>query len=260
LTVAVLGILSFILAIPVTHKIEGQATLQPSVRRFVTAPFAGVLKTSLREPGDVVATGEILAALDGQEIAWTLAGLTAERNRLLKQKDISAASRDTAAVQVAELEIERVDAQVALQNYRTENLAIRSPIAGVVLSGDLKRVQGSPLTAGQSLFEIAPLSDMVVEVAVPSTELSYLSVALPMTLKLAAYPNDMWSLDVKRIHPKVIVHESATVIVVEGHLSNQDNRLRPGMRGKAQIEIGKRPLAWVLFYRAWADIRRWFML
>ncbi|OUD13311.1 efflux RND transporter periplasmic adaptor subunit [Thioflexithrix psekupsensis] len=254
-----LFILSLILTIPVTHYIEGQATLQSSVRRFVTAPFPSVLKTSLREPGDVVAAGDILAVLDGQEVAWTVAGLTAEKNRLLKQKDISAASRDTAAVQVAELEIERVEAQLALQDYRMEHLDIRSPISGVILSGDLKRVQGSPLDAGQSLFEIAPLAEMVVEVAVPVTEWAYIALNLPMTVKLTAYPNETWSLHVQRIHPKITVQDGATVVIVEGKLSNQNNQLRPGMRGKAQIEIGQRALAWVLFYRAWADVRRWLM-
>lgn len=242
---------------PVPHTMTGQATLQPSVRRFVTAPFAGILAETLHTPGDVVAEGTVLAMMDGQEIEWTLTGLLAERNRLQKQKDVSAAARETAAAQIAQLEIERVMAQIALQEYRAANLAIKSPIAGILLSGDLKRVQGSPLSAGQSLFEIAPLQTMVVEVAVAAVDIPYLATDLPLMVRLNAYPYDTWPLIVERIQPRAVVQEGKTVFIVESHLANADNRLRPGMKGTGEIVGENRALVWVLFHRVWEDIIRW---
>lgn len=246
-----------VLLIPVQHRLTGQVTLQPSVRRFVTAPFAGILKQTIHEAGDVVSAGTVLAVMDAQEIQWTLTGLEAERNRLRKQKDASAAARETAAVQIAQLEIERVEAQIALQNYRVANLEIKSPIDGMVLTGDLKRVEGSPLNAGQSLFEIAPLNDMISEIALPTTAIPYVQLGLPLTFSLNAYPYETWTLTLERIHPRAEVREGATVFIAEASLSNAEGRLRPGMKGKGHVIAAQRALGWVLFHQVWEDVWRW---
>ncbi len=254
---AVPFVLIAVLLVPVPHRLEGQVTLQPSVRRFVTAPFAGILKHTVHEAGDVVSAGTVLAVMDAQEIEWTLKGLEAERNRLRKQKDASAAARDTAAAQVAQLEIERVEAQIALQNYRAANLEIKSPIDGIVLTGDLKRVEGSPLNAGQSLFEIAPLSDMVSEIALPATVIPYVQLSLPLEFNLNAYPYETWALTVERIHPRAEVRDGATVFIAEASLSNPEDRLRPGMKGKGYVIAEQRALGWVLFHQVWEQVWRW---
>jgi multidrug resistance efflux pump len=65
-------------------------------------------------------------------------------------------------------------------------LDIKSPIDGVVISGDLKRAEGAPVAIGQTLYEIAPLDRMVAEVAIPDDEISRVRLAQSVTINLDA--------------------------------------------------------------------------
>ncbi|QGX03510.1 efflux RND transporter periplasmic adaptor subunit [Beggiatoa leptomitoformis] len=251
------SILLIPLFIPVTHTIAGKVTIQPDTRRFITAPFAGILKTTQREAGDVVKTGDILAQLDEREIQLELTGLTAERNRLAKQKDASAAAKDTVATQLAQLEKERAESQIALLEYRIANLEIKTPIDGLVISGDLQRVQGSPVEKGQSLFEVAPLATMRVELAIPADDIAYVRVDMPLEMELDAYPQQRWQLTASRIQPRATVRDSEAVFIIESILNNTDNKLRPGMKGEGKIAADQQLLGWVLFHKVWETILRW---
>ena len=59
----------------------------------------------------------------------------------------------------------------------------------MVLSGDLKRVEGMPVTIGQNLFEIAPLDEMVFEIAVPERDYAHVNIGRPLTIVLDTYPD-----------------------------------------------------------------------
>ena len=246
-----------LLWLPVTHRISGTASLDPTIRRFLNAPFDGVLKQSLREPGDLVKTGDTLAHLDEREIEWELSGLEAERARARKQKDVSAAARDTAAAQLAQLEIERQDAQIALLQYRLSNLEVKSPIDGMLISGDLKRAQGSPLNKGQTLFEIAPLDSMLVQLAVPADDIPWLSPGMPLEIRLDAYPGEIWRKTLENIQPRAVVRDGQHVFILETRLDNPDRRLRPGMQGSGKVAAGQASLGWVLFHKIGAQLYRW---
>ncbi|EIJ41008.1 membrane-fusion protein [Beggiatoa alba B18LD] len=253
-----IAVLLFVpLWIPVTHSIAGKVTLQPDTRRFITAPFAGILKATHHEAGDVVKAGDVLAQLDEREIQLELTSLTAERNRLAKQKDASAAAKDTVATQLAQLEKERAESQIALLEYRIANLDIKSPIDGLVVSGDLQRVQGSPVDKGQSLFEVAPLETMRVELAIPAEDIAYIRPDMPLSIELDAYPQQQWQLNVQRIQPRATVRDSEAVFIVETTLTNTDNKLRAGMKGDGKIAADAQPLGWVLFHKVWEKVLRW---
>jgi multidrug resistance efflux pump len=254
----ILACILAILSIPASHKLSGNVVIEPSVRRFVSAPFNGILKHTVRKSGDKVSAGEILARLDEKEIEWNLTGLTADRNRAKKQKDIHAAQNNRADVQMAELEIERLESRIALLEYQIDNLEIKSPIEGIVIRGDLKQVEGSPVTKGQVLFEIAPLDSMRVELAVIAEDVVYIRHGMPIKMKLEAYPLEQWFLEVNIIHPRSTVKGAGSVFIVEANLKNADGKLRPGMQGKGKVIADKHILGWILFHRVWEKIILWW--
>ncbi|NUQ66647.1 MAG: biotin/lipoyl-binding protein, partial [Pirellulales bacterium] len=75
------------LAIPLPYKVSCHCSMQPVIRRFIAAPFAARLEAVMAEPGDLVSKGQVLAKLDGREIRWELAGLTADLDRAAKARD-----------------------------------------------------------------------------------------------------------------------------------------------------------------------------
>jgi len=53
-----------------------------------------------------------------------------------------------------------------------------------------------------------------------------------------------------KVHPRAELRDQTTVFIAEVHLDNSDNRLSPGMSGRARIETRKRSIGWILFHRS----------
>lgn len=255
--VAAVAVAALLLMMPVPHRVKCLCELKPVVRRFLAAPFDGRLEASFVEPGDLVAKNQLLARLDGREIRWELAGATADYNRAAKQRDGRLAAQELGAAKVLAFEMERLQLKMQLLQHRTENLEIVSPIDGIVISGDLKKVEGVPVSVGQTLFEIAPLDRMIVEVGIPEEDVSYVPAGASLTMTLDAYPGREWEGSLERVHPRSEIKETSHVFVGEFTLADSSLPLRPGMQGQARIACGRQPLAWVLFHRPWEKLRLW---
>jgi RND family efflux transporter MFP subunit len=243
-----------VLAIPLPYKVSCECDVQPVTRRYVVAPYDGMLEQALVEPGDLVRSGQVVARMDGRETQWELAGLVAELNRAQKERDTSLAGLDTAAAQLSRLEMERLKLKIRVLENRAQNLEIKSPVDGVVISGDPKKMEGARLTVGQTLFEIGPVDQMQVQVAVPDEDISHVADGQPVTIRFESQPTRKYTGQVKKIHPRAEVKEQANVFIAEVALSNEDGTLRPGMYGRARVRTASHPVAWNLFHKVWQRV------
>ncbi|MEM1442711.1 MAG: efflux RND transporter periplasmic adaptor subunit, partial [Verrucomicrobiota bacterium] len=244
-----LGLSVFIaggLLIPVEEKISASAALEPKVRRVVSAPFQATLRETKVEAGDLVLEGEVLAELDGREIRFQLAEAVANRARAEKEADQALDAGKVAEAQMARLEALSHEQQQRINEERQKFLEVRSPIAGVVLQGDLERAEGAPLQTGDRLFEIAPIEEMLIEVALPQSEIAHVREGMKVEVQLEAYPGETFSSEITRIPPRSEIRQNANVFICEANLSNGDKRLRPGMNGEAKIAGDRKIFLWTL--------------
>jgi multidrug efflux pump subunit AcrA (membrane-fusion protein) len=243
--------------IPVPHRLVAPTVIEPESRRYVAAPFEAMLGESRVRPGDRVKEGDVLATLDGRVIELELAQLAAEREKAARTRDVALAQGDSAQIQIAGLEVARIDARTRLLASRREQLEIRSPVDGVVVQGELAREQGSPLQVGQRLFEIAPLGRMVAEMYLPAADVPHFIDGMTATVTIAGLSGRSWTQPVERLHPRAVLHDNRSAFVAELRLDNPDALLKPGMRGEAHLDAGRRALGWVLFHRAWERVLAW---
>ncbi len=246
------AVLALLLAWPFHYRIGADCRLVPTVKRVVAAPFEGQLRKSHVQPGDRVTEGQALAEMDNRDLRLREAELLAARERAFKQRDRALSNTgegsDFAAAQVADFEARSVGEELALVQHKIEMLAVKSPLAGVVLMGDLRRDEGRPVQQGQVLFEVAPLEQMIVEVEVPDREISRVRAGLPVTFRMEAGGSREGRIE--RVHPQSEPRDGRNVFVCEAPLANEAD-LRPGMRGRAKVESDRRPLAWILGHRLW---------
>jgi len=236
---------------PLPHKIRTRCHVEPVHRRFVAAPFDGILSSTTVEPGDLVKSGQIIAVMDDREIRLELASLHADSSRYSKQRDSAMADHDAAAMQMANYERERVDGEIEKLEYRKAHMTIRSPIGGIVLVGDLNDALGAPVDKGQPLFEIVPIDAMKLEVDVPEEDIAYVQEGMPIRARLDGYPNEEVIAEIEMVYPQAEIRDSQNVFVGEARLDYVDQAIRPGMSGRARITAGRRPLAWIWFHKAW---------
>lgn len=243
------------LATPVTYRIDCDCVLEPVMRRYVAAPFEAQLEISHVRPGDLVSAGQELAALDGRELRWELSGIDADLKRAEKERSTKLAAQDFAAAQNARLEADRLRSRRELFEHRVRALVLRSPMDGIVISGDLEKSQGVRFSLGDPLYEIAPLDEMIVEIAVAESDLRFVTEQSEVEVRIDAFPDQKWNGTVERIHPRSEIRDGENVFVAEVRFANPDGLLRPGMQGRAVVEGPTRSLGWKLFHRPVEEVR-----
>jgi multidrug resistance efflux pump len=186
-----------------------------------------------------------------------LAGIEAEQSRAGKSRDVNMATSKVAAAQIDRLEMERLEHKRRLMTSRLEHLEIKSPLDGIVLTGDLQRSEGVSLTVGQPLYEIAPLDQMLVEVAIDDREISHVRVGMDVALQLDAFPGVSWTGRLERIHPRAEIRDETNVFIGEVALDNANHTLRPGMKGRAKVAADRHTLFWIVFHEPWEWVMSW---
>ncbi len=254
----IVGGCALALLLPLPYRIHCDCPLQPMTRRFVSAPFEGVLAESLVRPGDLVKPGQVLARLDGRALRMKLSGLEAQKSGENKHHKSALAQGNIAESQMALAECNRLSTEIEVFNSRLNELNICSPIAGMIVNGDLDKVQGARLEMGQSLFEVAPLDQMRAEVAIPESEIRFVRPELSSRILLNAYPYQSWTATIQSVRPRTEIRDDESVFIAEVVFDNEQNQMRPGMKGQARVKSDFHLLGWILFHRAWETVRRAF--
>ncbi len=242
-------LVGLVMMVPVSHRVSCDCQLKPTVRRFAVAPHDGILLESFVKPGDMVEPGQLLARMDDRELRLQLLDLVAQQETALKKRDVHRSARDAAATQIAELEIDQLDAQIELVTFKKNSLDIKSAVAGVVLQGDLEDAQGAPVRTGDVLIEIAPLEELRLELRVPEADVAYVKANQSVTVVLEGVPFETLGGHIVSIRPMSEVYENRNVFVSEFPIANDGQLLRPGMQGRAKVTTGWRSIGWVLFHR-----------
>lgn len=243
--------------IPWPYKIACKTVCEPASRRFIAAPFDARLLKAHVVTGQQVIEGQLLATLDGSEIRSELA---ARKTKLAQaeQRHLAALSvGDHSKAEFERLEVEHLLREIEVFETRKANLEIRSPIAGSVVTGNLERAEGVPLTIGENLFEIASLERLIAEIAIPEDEITHVQRTMAVTVDLDATPGKAMQSTIKSIHLRNEIRDNASVFIAEAELSNPDLILRPGMNGIARINTGHRTLGWVWLHRPYNALRHW---
>ena len=246
-----------ILAIPLPYRAPVTCELQPTRRQYIASPVAGPLKKTVVRPGDIVRSGQTLAWIDPREIEIELEGKRAELRREQQERKGLLAQHKTAEARLSELRGERIASEVSLLEHRLDKLTVTSPIDGTVVTGDWKQSEGTLVDKGETLFEIAPLGEFRIEVAVDESDVLYVGEKMQVRLRLESLPNDSFESTIDRIHPRAQLRDDENVFIAEAALFDRNGNLRPGMRGHGYVVTDSHPIGWNLFHKAYDRLIAW---
>ena len=256
------GVISFILILallfPMPHRLSCKSYLQPTVRRYIASPFAGRLEKSFVLPGDVVESEQLLAKMDDADLILQLESAIAERAREKERHDSALSDGKISEAQIAKLEMEKLAYDIDFFRAQLKQLEIRSPIDGVIVSGDLEKAEGAPVETGQTLYEVGPVDIFSAEIEVSERDIRFLKVGQDAIIRFNAVPLETFCGKIERIYPKAEVRDDEAVFVAIAQIDNSDQKLKPGMEGTATIETGPSTIGWNLFHRPVENIRSYF--
>lgn len=243
---AVAMVVALALLIPVPYRIACTARVEPVRQRMVAAPFDATLLECLVQPGDAVTAHQLLVALDGRPLQLEMESLHADLQRASKQHDSALATGRIADAQLANLERRQLQGRIELLEQRLAGLEVRSPIDGVVVSGDLRQEVGSPVEMGKPLLEIAPLRRMTIEVELPERDICYVRDGAAARVRLDAAATVPIDGHLETVFPAAEIRDERNVFVGQWEIDNAAGMLRPGMRGTAVVYGPARPFVWPL--------------
>lgn len=241
------------------YRVSARTVVEARVQRAAVAPFSGYVREAPVRAGDVVRTGQLLAALDDRELQLQRARAASEEQQLVREQQSALGSRNAAEAGIAAAQLEQVRAELALIEEQLARTRVVSSFDGVVVSGDLTQSLNAPVERGQVLFEVAPLADYRVVVQVDERDIAAIEPRQRGQLLLSAWPSDVLEFTVTKIVPVSVARDGRNYFSVEGTLDRVPDRLRPGMEGVGKIAVGERRLAWIWSRQGidWVRLKLW---
>src|SRR5690606_31414688 len=175
ITIMVLGVIGAgIGLIPVPAAAHATGVVDSRQRAPARALEQGFVAAAHVEPGELVRAGQVLFTLQNSEMATQGRKLEARLAGALARRD--ALSRESAAeVELAEIEIQRLSAQLERIQSRLDSLVVRAHVDGRIiappdLAGPLTNLEGRFVDRGTLLATVASTDDLVVRAALPESQ------------------------------------------------------------------------------------------
>jgi len=166
--IAVIALACFLWFAEGIYRVEAPFVVEATKRQVLVAPFGGYLDKVYVKVGDTVEAGQtVLAELDTTDLMLERATTQAEMQGYRKQAQIHERLNQVADAQIAYAEADRLQARIDELTRQIDKARILSPISGQVIVGDMEKQIGVKLDKGGVLFEVAPIEEMRVELAVP---------------------------------------------------------------------------------------------
>lgn len=116
----------------------------------------------------------------------------------------------------------------------TRTLKIFSPVSGIVSEKMGDTLEGMRLTPGMSVYKIADLSKLWVEVEVYEDQIQFARLGQSAKVTIDAYPGKVWNGKIVYLNPAMNTKTRTLTAYVE--IDNPDESLRPEMY--ANVELG----------------------
>jgi RND family efflux transporter MFP subunit len=242
-----------------TYRVSAKTVIEGAVQRVAAAPFEGYILESFVRAGDTVRKGQVLARLQDRDLKLEQTRLASEREQLFRKHQQALAKGDRATMAVVDAQIKEAEAGLALVTDKLAHATLTAPFDGIVVTGDLQQLLGTPVEQGKALFQIAPLDAYRVILEVDERDIASLEIGQPGQLTLSSMPTQHLAFTVEQMTPVTTTKEGRNYFRVEARLVSPSEHVRPGMEGVGKVVTGDRKLIWIWTHSLvdWLRLSAW---
>jgi biotin carboxyl carrier protein len=260
-SLALAGAFAFLCFVPWPYRVQANFSLKADQLAYVTTPFEGYIKEVPFRLGDTVEAGDVVVALDDQELVLEEMEAMANRERFENETRQAQRERRMVELAAARSRVDQANAQAEIIRRRIALTRIRAPFAAAIVEGELKNRIGSPVEKGEVLLRLASLDDLYAELSIPEWAIDEVSPDSQGALSFTSRPGMKFPFRVVRIIPATQTTQQGNAFLAEVVIDAPDEDWwRPGMSGLAKIDAGKRSLLWIWTHRAidFLKLRFWW--
>lgn len=248
----------------VTGKIE------PRNEVNVKPQISGIITEILKEAGDYVQAGEVIAKvkvisdmsqLSSAESRVRLADINLKQaninyereNELYKKNLVSADEYDKVKQELEQAKEEKVAAIDALEVVRTgvsktnatiSSTLVRSTISGIVLDVPVKVgssvILSNSFNDGTTIASVANMNDLIFRGNIDETEVGQVTAGMPMKITVGALQDLQFSATLEYISPKATENNGASQFEIKAAVKNvAGGKIRSGYSANAEIVLAR---------------------
>lgn len=263
-----------------TYRVSAPFELAAKEKRTLSAPFNGIVARVMPgiESGARVTAGQPLMEFDKRELVLQALDADAQLTQHEKQADDSLRKGELAEAQQSKAKADQARARRDLANLNIERSRVVSPIAGVILAGDVKEKVGSTIKLGDPVFEVADTTEMIVKAKVDDRDIAFIKVGQTGEIAPKARPGLKVPMEVVQIVPLSQAVEGQNAFEVRCRLTEPVTRsladgvtqdiaaagthewsewFRPGLEGQAKFNTESRSFAWIASRRIVDQLKVW---
>ncbi|MBN2584884.1 MAG: efflux RND transporter periplasmic adaptor subunit [Planctomycetes bacterium] len=274
LTCVLIFVVVTALNVEFTETLSRSCVVEPDQPCDVRAEQPGFVAKVLVRPGHPVAKGAPLVRLTNERLQVELRGTESDLavHRILV--DRAQAAGDLVTVGQLRTQLDQLQQLADHARRRVEQLTVTAPVAGIVVSDDLERLDGAWVGQGTLLLTVARPEQFKVTLQLNQKQAERVAVGAPAELRVRAYPRRTVE---GRVRDSSLVASTTTSAVLttlyegdvavrpgpagwsaaekiyraELQLADTQTALRGGMSGKARIYLGRTSLGGYL----WRTVR-----
>ena len=255
-----------VLALPWAFQISAGTRLEGQMQRAIAAPLDGYLKSAHVRAGDSVREGQLLAELNDDELRLERRRWESEVARHENTFAEAQAKEDRTQLVIADARVAESRAQLAQVDQQIARTQLLAPFDALVIKGDLTQQLGAPVKRGDLLLTLTPSREFRVMLEIDERDVGHLAPGKRGAVTLSALPDRSFNLVIERVMPVARADAGRNLFEAEARLEGLNAAdaaaLRPGLLGMARLDVGKRPLAWLLSHRVidWLRLQWWSWL
>ena len=248
----------------ITGKIE------PRNEVNVKPQISGIITELLKEPGQHVQQGEVIAKvkvipdmgqLSSAEMRVRLAEINLKQaqtdfqreENLYKQKLVSADEYDKSKQALNQAKHEKAAAEDALQvvrdgvsksNASASSTLVRSTISGIILDIPVKVgnsvILSNTFNDGTTIATVANMNDLIFRGNIDETEVGQLVSGMPMKITIGALQDLNFEANLEYISPKAVENNGANQFEIKAAVKlAEGGKIRSGYSANAEIVLAK---------------------
>lgn len=238
---AVILALLIFLALPVTSSVTAPSRVVPDRPHHIFAPMEGILKELYVRPGQWVEKGDILFRYDSRVLDKRLdeafRNVSVAKAKFLRLE--GAAHRDPEAraeLPVAELEVERAEADVQFFANQQKRADVRTAEPGVVVLDDPDSLIGAAIQTGQAVMSVADPAQTKIRIMVPAGDVGFLKKGARVSIRLDSDPLNSHPAVITRIGFEVKLSENQVPsVLAEAIWVGDSPDIQPGQKGTSKV-------------------------
>ena len=243
------------------YRVEAPFILRTENVAILTAPFNGYIEEVPHEIGDDMQAGGLLLKLDTKDLLLEEASALADHERYTREAEKARAAKALAEMRIAEAQAEQARVRLEMVRYKLSQAEIKSPFAGVIVEGDLKKHTGAPVKQGDPLFKVARTDQMYVECNVKEYDIHEVRSDATGEIAFLSKPKLKFPIKLERIEPAAQAKDKDNIFIVRCEFAGRlQDWWRPGMSGVAKINVGKRTFFWIVSHRTVDFLRMFFWM